>query len=145
MAVTSASDKILSNQKLEMFDFDPDLTTVVDVQFVDLRDFSNFAVGFMRTIGTSAFTMTILGNPASDGSGTDVEIKAYSGAEPNAVGDTVWLECTQDEVGAAGTDLRHVSAAISFATGTDEGVVTYIRDTRGGRFAFDGLTADVIA
>ena len=147
MAVATESKKILANMAIKLYDFDPGATTVTEIAWVDMRDFSNFLAGFMRTIGTAAVTFDIIGNDESDGGGTDVVIKAHAVAsEPNAVGDQIWLECTADEIGAAGgPNTRYVTARVSVATDTDEGVVTYIRDTRGGRFAHDALTADIIA
>ena len=90
----------------------------------------------------------ILANTKEDGSGTDVAVKVHAlAAQPDAVGDQIWLEVTAEEVRQACTDAGVVPAAVSanveFATATDEGVVTYIR--WGPRFAKDGLTADVVA
>ena len=142
--------KLRANQKITQYDFDPNVDTLVDVAWVDMKDFTNFLVGFFRTIGTSATVLKILGNAASDGSGTDVVVatKTLTSAEPNAVGDTTWMEVTAEQVKAAAvaagiTGVRYVSANISFVTSTDEGVVTYILG--GPRFAYADLTADVIA
>ena len=147
MAVATTSKKILANMAIKHYDFDPGATTVTEIAWVDMRDFSNFAASFARTIGTGAITFDIIANDQSDGSGTDTVIKAHAVAsEPDALMDQIWLECTADEIGAGGTGAaRYVTARVSTATGTDEGVVTYIRDTRGGRFVHDALTADIIA
>lgn len=145
MASAQASDKLLSNLAITHYDFDPGGTDPVDVAWVDMRDYGNFACSFFRTIGTSDVdTFKILANSASDGSGTDVEIKAHAvGSQPDAVGDYLFLECTAEEIGASGTDLRYVTASVEFATGTDEGVVTYVRANP--RFARDGLSSDTVA
>lgn len=135
--------------KITHYDFDPGATTNVDIAWVDFRDFQRFLVSFFRTIGTGATTLRILGNAQSNGGGTDVVVKTktLTSAEPNAVGDYTFLECTVDEViaagKAAGIDVRYLSASVSVATDTDEGVVTYILG--GPRYKAGALTSDNIA
>lgn len=145
MATAIATDKLQSNLAVTHYDFDPDGTDAVDVAWVDMRGFEGILVSFTRTVGTSNLdTFALIANSESDGSGTDVEIKAHAVAsEPNAAGDYIFLEASAEEIGAAGTDLRYVSVSAEFATGTDEGVVTYIR--KAGRFAHDALTSDNIS
>lgn len=146
MAVATETDKLSTKLKVEQFDFDPDATTATEISWVDMRDFMYFMALFFRTVGTSALTYRIIGNDQSDGSGTDVEIKTGSAA-PDAVGDYAFLECSMQEVlsagSAAGVDVRYLTLECTVATGTDEGVVTYIRS--GARHATSGLTADSIA
>jgi hypothetical protein len=127
------------------YDFDPDVTTAVDVAWVDMRDCDKILMGFFRTIGTSDATMVALGNSASNGGGTDVTLKTktLTGVQPNAVGDTTWLEVSADEIVALSEGgSRYVSLNMSLATGTDEGVVTYIRVPKTKK---SSNTADVIA
>jgi len=142
MAVATSTDQSSTIMAITQYDHDPDATTATDVAWVDMRDYGKFIASFFRTVGTSALTYKIIANSASDGSGTDVEIKAGSAA-PDAVGDYAFLECTAEELLSAGTDLRYVSLNLTLATGTDEGVVTYIRSCP--RHAQSGLTADSIA
>lgn len=150
MGSPQASDKLFSNVKVEMFDHDPDTTDATDVEWVDMRDYENFAVLVMASaltgIGVTAFT--ILANSESDGSGTDVTIKTHAvGSAPDAVGDYLVLECTAEEIaqeGAdAGEDLRYVSANLTMDNAADENVVTYVRG--GAKRAHDALTADTVA
>ena len=150
MASPVSHEHLSSCLAVRSYDFDPDTTSAVDVAWVDMRDFSNFLVGFMRTVGTSNLdTFKIIANSASDGSGTDVEIVAHAvGSEPDAVEDQLYLECSAEQIAQEGADagiedLRYVSAQVKFATATDEGVVTYIR--KASRHKYDGLTADVVA
>lgn len=148
MASAQNSDKLATTLKVTKYDFDPDSGAAVDVAWVDMQNFDKIMVLFFRTIGTGALdTFDILANSASDGSGTDVIIKTHAVAnEPNAVGDYIYLECTAEEIGALSTatnQLRYVTVSAEFATTTDEGVVTYIRDA--GRFAHDALTVELIA
>lgn len=147
MASPQASQKLLSNLKVTHYDFDPDATTATDVAWVDMRDYENFAASFFRTVGTGGITYKILANAKADGSGTDVVIKQGS-AVPDAAGDYAFLECTAEEIAQEAADAgvsgaRYVSLNITFATATDEGVVTYIRG--GARHAGKDLTADSIA
>lgn len=143
MVSAQTNQKFLSRNIVTQYDFDPDATSATDVAWVDMRDAGVFTVGFFRTVGTSNLTFHILANSASDGSGSDVTVKTYSGEEPNAVGDYCFLECTAQELAALGTDLRYVSANLTVATGTDEAVVTYIRSDL--RFPRADATADTIA
>ena len=106
MVATATAHKLLANVLIKHYDFDPDANTPVDVDWVDMRDFEVITASFFRTVGTDALdTFTFLGNPQSNGGGTDRIIKAHAVAnEPNAVGDQIWLEITADdlaEVGAA--------------------------------------------
>jgi hypothetical protein len=143
MAATSTADRFLSEHAVKLYDFDPNATTVTAVAWVPLALFSRFVACFFRTIGTSAVTFDIA--VASDSSGTGAAaVKAHAvGSQPDAVGDQIFLEVSAEqckEVLATGT---HVSARVSFATNTDEGVVAYIRTDP--RHQYSGLTADVIA
>ena len=152
MASPQSSDKLLSNLAITQYDFDPDADTAVDVAWVDMRDFENFAFSFFRTVGTSALdTVKILANADSAGGGTDVEIKTWTNAafgDPDAVGDYAFGECTAEEIAQEASDagianVRYVSVQLEFATSTDEAVVTYVRG--GAKRAYDGLSANSIA
>jgi len=141
-------NKLRSNVALINLDFDPNSASPVDAGWVDMRDFGSILAGFTRTVGTSAVTMALLANDKADGSGTDVTVKTKTiTAQPDAVGDQIWLESDAAEIrqacDAAGVDGRYVSLSISVATLTDEGMVTYLRGN--ARHAAADLTADVIA
>lgn len=146
MAETAqVTQKLKSALKVLQYDFDPNATSATEIAWQDMRDYSSLLVGFFRTVGTSDLTFEIVANTASDGGGTDVVVKTVSpAAEPDAVGDHVWYEIdTEDILEAAGdADYRYVTARLTVATGTDEGVVTYILD---GRHKQENLTADVLA
>jgi len=141
-------DKMQSELKRLIYDFDPNATTATDIGWVDMRDYFSIMVDFFRTVGTSALTLTILANTASDGSGDEATIatKTFTAGQPNALGDYVFLEALASQVGAAGDadgkDYRYVSANCTVATGTDEGVVSY---TLNPRFPREGLSADLIS
>lgn len=140
-------DKLATNMAVTQYDFDPDATTATEIAWVDMRDFENFMCLFFRTVGTSALTYTIIGNAESDGSGTDVTL-ATGSAAPDAVGDYAYLEISAEQIAQEASDagvdnVRYVTMVCTVATGTDEGVITYIRANP--KRAYDGLTADSIA
>ena len=141
------TQKLKSRLKVTQYDFDPDATSATDVSWVDMRDYDSILIGFFRTVGSSALTFKILANDQSDGSGTDVTVKTVSPDNaPDAVGDHVWYEVSAEEIRQActdaGVDGRYVSANLTFGTGTDEGVVTYIRQAMHKEL---DKTADVVA
>lgn len=140
--------KLFSRNAYRLYDFDPDATTVTEIAWVDMRDFECFGATFFRTIGTSAVTFKIMANSESDGSGTDVDIAAHAvGDEPDALSDQIHLECSAEQLAGNSTtasgELRYVTAVVSVATNTDEGVIAYYRAR--ARFERDGLTADIVA
>jgi len=151
MASGVSTDKLFTTHAIASYDFDPDSTAATDVAWVDLRDYSNFAVIAMTSATTApsgAAAFSILANPNSDGSGTDVTVKTHAvGSAPDAVGDYLVLECTAEEIAELASDnssaLRYVSANIAMTNATNEAVVTYIRT--GARFQHDALTADYIS
>jgi len=141
-------EKMVTELKVLQYDFDPDATTATDIGWVDMRDYHNILVTFFRTVGTSNLTLTILANTASDGSGDEATIvsKTFTAGQPNAVGDYVFLEALASQVAQQGSEdgkaYRYVSANCTFATGTDEGVVSYILKPRYPRA---DLSADYIS
>ena len=147
MPVSTDFQKLRSQLKVTQYDFDPDATTATDIGWVDAQDFDGLLVSFFRTVGTSALTFLIVGNTAADGSGTDTTIKTITlAAQPNAVGDYAFGEVTRGEImqaaADAGVEIRGVSAVLTLATATDEGVVTYIAKSLHEK---KDNTADVVA
>lgn len=139
-----AADKFLSNNKITQYDFDPDGTSATSAGWVPMKDYAGFVAGFYRTVGTGTTTLTV--QAATDNSGTNATtVLTYSGSDPDAVTDHIWLETDAAEIQGASSsyNFTHVGMTITFGTGTDEGVVTYIQSKP--RFPQDGLTADVVA
>lgn len=139
-----AGNKILANNAITMYDFDPDATTATAVGWVAIKDFQTICASFYRTVGTG--TTALKFQAATDSSGTNAtDVVSYSGSDPDAVGDYAFLETYADEIQSASDtyDFTHVSLVITFGTATDEGVVTYIRG--GATFPRDGLTSASIA
>jgi hypothetical protein len=129
--------------KTNLYDLDPGDTDEHAVAWVDMRDFGTALFGFFRTIGTSNLTLKVQGSAASDGgSPVDVKTKTIT-AQPDAVGDQIFLEVTQNDITEAGEDIRYISMVYSLATGTDEGVALYVQGSP--RLIESDLTADVVA
>lgn len=144
MVSTLDSQKFASRNALTMYEYDPGATTAADIAWVDMRDYEGIHVTAFLTVGTAAIgTFSLLGNSASDGSGSDVTLKTSAATTADAVGDYIHLAVTAAELAALGTDLRYVSASVALGAGTDEAVVTYVRYN--SKHATADLTADTIA
>ena len=140
--------KILSKVLWTGYDYDPDATTATDIAWVDMRDAMGIAFKVFRTVGTSALTLLILVNTASDGSGDEATLKTWTPtAQPDAVADYIFAEALAEEIAQKasedGYDYRYVSLSIAAATGTDECTVDYLKFPN--RFSYDGLTSDSVA
>jgi len=156
MASAQAVEKIFANNAQELLVHDPDSTSAVIVtpdggtteQWRDMRDFNNFSVTAMTSAltGTGVTLVEIVGNTASDGSGTTVQIKTSGAVAADALGDQVSLECTAEELRQEGNDnsvdLRYVAARITVENIADEASVLYNRC--GARHATSGLTAATV-
>ncbi|GAA4442951.1 hypothetical protein [Bremerella cremea] len=148
MASPVETNHLRSNLIVQNYKFDPDGVNPVDVAWRSVRDIKRILIGFTRTVGTgNVDAFKILANAASDGGGTDVEIKAHPlASQPDAINDQIWLECSVEEIAAlgakAGIDLQYFSANVELATATDEGLLTYVLEPT---IRKDGNTTDRIA
>ena len=156
MASPQSSEKIFANQKIQMFDHDPDGTSAAIVtpdagtteRYAGMRDYCGFAVVAMSSALTGAGITLVEIVADDDQAGTNLTVIKTSGAVvADAVGDYVVLECTAEEIAQesedAGADLRYVAARLTVANAADEAVVAYIQTEP--RFAGTGLTATTIA
>ena len=89
MASAVTTERATSAIAVTQYDYDPGATSLSDVAWVDMQGFDWFLVAFFRTIGTGTIVLSIIANEESDGSGTDVNIKAHAigGGQPDAVAD----------------------------------------------------------
>lgn len=144
MASTQSSNHLTSRLAARTYVHDPaDATVATKIAWVDMSTFSHFLALLTLISGTGVLTFKLFASAASDGS-NPVEVKAH--ADPtvaDAAGDQVVLELSAEELKGLGATLRYVSAEVDMDGATDAAAVTYIRSA--GRFAYDGLTADVIA
>ena len=151
MASPQAPEKFTANNKVTMYDFDPDATTAATVGWVDMQGYGELTVvafaSALTGVGNEDFS--IVADANSDGSGTNVTVVSHAiGSAPDAVGDYLVLSCTAEQIVQEGADgsqtaLRYASAKIGVANAADEQVVVYIRSKP--THAVSGLTADVVA
>lgn len=145
MASVQAVEKLSSMLKVIAYDFDY-AADPVDVAWVNMRDVEHFMAVVFRSVGTGDIDgFKLLANPNSDGSGTDVEVKAASASlidTADAVGDQVFLECSASELAALGSNLLYLSANLELETSTDECVVIYVMKMKHQK---SGQTAAIIA
>ena len=148
--MTTTSNKITSTLKVETWDHDPGVTAAVitspdggtTLRVVNMARVTDFAAVAMTTI-PAAGALTLLEIIASAAAAmTSPEVIKTSGAVlADAVGDTVVLECSAEEVAqiASSTDKRfqYVAARLTMSNAGAEAVVTYISM---GQFAVNGLT-----
>ena len=140
-----AADKFLSNHNVTMYDHDPNDADANAVAWVPMKDYYGFVAAIFRSVGTGA-NDTLKIQAATDSSGTNAtDVISYSGSDPDAVGDYIFLETDAQEIQGASDSLNftHVALVVEFATSTDEAVVTYIRTEP--RYAGDAETADSVA
>lgn len=153
MAYTA--NKLKTHALRRWVDFDPDGTDPV-VATLDPASgdkgfslaayrFSGILAALQRTVGTGntdAFAIVTADDAAMSANVTVIASHAAPTGQ-NAVGDTLVLEVTGEQIQAAkaATNL-YVGVRVEFATGTDEGVVYF--EGSGGR-AEDGLTLDYIS
>jgi len=98
MASGLNANKLMSEIKITQYDFDPDSTESTAVGWVDMRDFSKFLVGFFRTVGTSNITLLIKAATSAAGANAQTIVTKTISAQPNAVGDYVFLECLAEQI-----------------------------------------------
>lgn len=130
--------------KALMFHHDPaDATVATKISWQPFKGFEWLMVGVMLDSGTGLLTVKLFA--ADDSSGTNpVEIKAHSDPTvADAAGDTVWIECSVEQLKEAGAAKTHVSVEVDCDANTDIASVVYIFG--GAHRKYAGLTADVIA
>ncbi len=139
--------KLTSEIQQTTYLHDPaDATVATKIAWADMRDYEKLLVAVVCVqAAIVTFKLFVSGSPT--GADTPVEIRAHAApTTADAVGDTLYLECTAEELPALGTATcvhpRYVSAEVDMDTNTDTAVVVY---TRAGGKQASGLTADQIA
>jgi hypothetical protein len=150
-----SANKMRAQSARALVDFDPDsasesivtLNPAASEKLLSLAAFGGLLgllVGLIHTVGTGSITSLRI-FVADDAAGTVNAATVVShalGSDPNAVGDTVWLEATAEQIRAASATAAYVGVKATLATSTDEAVVFVERTTKQ---AYDGLTADYIS
>lgn len=151
MATAQTMERWRSRNAFTLYDHDPGASTAVLVSadggttknFVDMRDYEQFVVLAMVTVGTGGIT-TVAIVAAEDTAGTNQQtIVTVGGAlDADALGDYIIAECTAEQIAAvgaaAGYNLRYVSALITCGNNGDEALVGFIRT--GAKRATSALT-----
>jgi hypothetical protein len=152
MTATYAAEHLKARSERRLVDFDPDsaaeswvtLDPANTKKCLAVALYRRFLVGLMHSVGTGSITSFKL-YAATDADGTGaVAIVAHAlGSDPNAVGDTLWLECDIEQVREVLSTATHIGAKITLGTSTDECVVAFERASP--QFPAAGLTADYVS
>jgi len=139
--------KLSANLKVTMYDHDPDSTAATVVEWVAARDMKNFLGMAMTSALTGAgFTlMEIVAATSSTGENA-AQIVTSGTVAPDAVGDYVQLELTQEQLAQEGSDAgvsyTHYGVRLTMDNAADEAVVAYIEESKRPHRA---LTANYIS
>ena len=149
MATAIATDRLSCRRKILMYNHDSASANTkqsaksgtTTTTWTALEGYGSFQVCAMLEEGTSVVGIYIYA--ATDASATNAtEIKTSGVIVCDAEGDWATLECSAEEVNAAGRALgyafTHVTAYIDCGADTDEVAVVYILDDP--MFKYDGLT-----
>jgi len=144
-----AVNKILTESKMTSYFHEPAGTTAEDVAYVSQRDFDGLAVGYLRCVTAGSLTaLSIIVSDDASGTTTAVVKSHALGSNPDAVGDQIYLEASNEEIlaaaeaaGISGVEL-YVSAQVTEAVATQDSAIIYCQP---GLFKKDALTVDVVA
>jgi hypothetical protein len=151
MAYTA--NKLMAQAMRRLLDFDPDsgseviatLNPAASEKCLSLGvGIQAVLVGLFRSVGAGAvtsFRIFVADNAAGTTNAANVVSHAL-GSAPDAVGDTVWLEATAEQLRAASSTAAYWGVKVTLATSTDECVLSIVEQRKN---AYDGLTADYIS
>lgn len=134
MAATYTTQGVIANATLRMLDFDPDATSPVLVDLdpatsgegFAIANYRRFVVGLFRSVGTGTVAaFEIVADNDDDLASPTVVVSHAIGSAPDAVGDTIWLECDVEQIREVDPAATHVGVRIDLATATDECVVFF--------------------
>lgn len=152
MPATYTAHHELASRERRLLDFDPptgnaELVTLDPAssgKCLPIALFHRFVAGLMRSVGTGGITsFKIIAATAADGTGNTAVVAHALGSAPDAVGDTVWLECDADQIKEVLPTATHVGVEIDLVTATDECVVSFERCEP--TYTAGALTADYVA
>lgn len=145
MAYTA--NKALARAKRYFYDFDPDTTAATLIgawqSLKALGGAKTFLAALFRSVGTgSVGSFLIKAATSGTGAGAATVVSHAIGSAPNAVGDFIFLEASDEQIRAALANATHAAAYAGLVTSTDECVGYY--EIEPHHFA-DQLTADFIS
>lgn len=159
MAATYTAEHVFANREIRMRENDPDTGSdaYVDLAepaagaagsptapFIPIANFRKFVASYMTTVGTGGITaFKIMAATDAAGSGAVAVATHALGSNPDAVGDTVNLECNVEQIRSELATATHVGVLINLVTSTDEGCLTFIRAEP--QFPVSGISPDYIS
>jgi hypothetical protein len=153
MPATKTVEHLRSRSERRLVDYDIDnALNVADLgqpqgagqKCLPIATFRQFIAGLFRSVGTGSVTkFEIIAATAADGAGATIVVSHAIGTAPDAVGDTIWLECDAEQIHEVLPTATHVGVRVQLATTTDEAVISFER--AGAFYERTGLTADFIS
>lgn len=148
-----SAEHLTSRSERRMLDYDLDAAlNLVDLgtpqgagnKCLPIAQFRRFMAGLFHSVGAGTVTkFQLVAATAADGTGATIIVEHALGSNPDAVGDTVWLECDADQIKEVLATATHVGVRVQLNTGTDEAVVFFQRAE--SMFPRAGLTADFVS
>lgn len=99
-------------------------------------------ITFSLAAGTGIVAFSIYAGTSAAGANPTAVVTHAVGTAPDAEGDTLYLECTVEQIHESLPSATHVGVWVDMQHNDDELAVTLFGVPR---FAFDGLTGDYIA
>ena len=151
MVATYTAEHLTSRSERRMLDYDIDNAlnfVTLDVpnnkKCLSIAQFRRFLASMFHSVGTGNVTaFQIVAATDQDGTGATVVVQHALGTQPDAVGDTIHLECDVEQIHEVLATATHVGVRVQLATTTDEAVVFFERADP--MFPHAGLTADLIS
>lgn len=153
MPATATVHVLNAEVESRMVDYDIDnALNVVDLgqpqgagnKCLPIATWKRFRAGLFRSVGTGSVTaFQLIAATAADGTGATIIVAHAIASAPDAVGDTIWLECDAEQVHEVLAAATHVGVRVQLATTTDEAVVFFERAEP--YFTAGALTADFIS
>lgn len=153
MAATATTKKKVNEALRRLLDYDIDnALNVVDLgtpqgagnKCIPIARWKRFLAGFFHSLGAGTVTkFQIIAATAADGTGATIVVDKDLTANPNAVGDFVFAECTVEQVREVLANATHVGVRVQLNTAGDEAVIYFEADGMDSNKA--DLTADFIS
>lgn len=134
MPATYTANKALFRSRRRMLDYDIDAAlNLVDLgmpqggnKCLPLALHRRYVAGLFHSVGTGTVTKFQI-IAATDGAGTGAVIVADHPltSNPDAVGDTIWLEVDAEQCREVLSTATHVGVRVQLNTATDEAVVSF--------------------
>lgn len=153
MSATYTAESLTTKALRRVLDFDPDSGSAVLVTLnpaaaekgIAIAGYRRFLFGIMRSVGTGTISAAkIVASTTAAGTGSATDVVAHAlGSAPDAVGDTIWLECDVSMIQEVLPTAAYVCLSITLQTSTDECVV--YAEAANPVFERASLTADYIS